>query len=204
MQQFKPLILMYLYFDSMGEIKAITPSPDFDNKFKMSTFPLSEVEGFLTGEKNPFEFFIKEIERAGKFTYKISRKESKVPVVRSLSNYLTKVEPIGKSQPIIRIINDVVRRGITVKIDSYFTDLLKHGSEEEIEMVNDFANAGPSTLYFTKRNNPYHFLHRVIFHPKDLCVNGSAFFEYNNVDLSQSSVYTKKIAKTYGYLIKGT
>ena len=54
------LEFMYVYFDNSGNIKAITPIKEAYNEtyFSMAMLPLSEVEGFLSGKKNPSDFLI--------------------------------------------------------------------------------------------------------------------------------------------------
>lgn len=199
----KSLILMYVYYDRVGEIKAITPTPDFGESFNVAMFPIGDVEMFLTGQRNPFEYQIKEVPRASSVTYKIVRKQTQVLTTRTLDNYLTKVSSSGDIVPILRIVNDVKKKTITLKLDPYFIDMYKMGTDEEQEDVGEFIRSGESTLYFTSKDNPYHMYYSIRFLPRELFEKEILVFEYGDIDLSNASVYTKKIVKTYGYLIKG-
>jgi hypothetical protein len=200
------LVLMYVFYDKNGDIKAITPGldPALSAEFSVATFPLPEVEMFLLGQRNPFDFSIKKILRAGGDKVKIVRKEYEVNLTRTLDNYLTQVEPLKDQEPIIRIILNLYENSIKIHIDPLYKDLLTFGSEDEQDDVQAFINSPQSVLYFTKRNNPYHLLYPVVFSPKELFDKQTLEFDIGNeLDLSNSSVYTKKLVNSYGYKIKG-
>lgn len=200
------LVLMYVYYDDEGDIKAISPTPDISHKefFNSATFPLPEVEGFLTGMKNPFDYSIRESQRAGSKSYKISRKVSTINLTRTLDNYLTKVEKKGDDIPTIQVNINLIDKNVRLRIDEHFINMLKVGTEEEQDDAEAFIKSGLSTLYVTKKNNPYHRLFTVIFSPKDLFEKKDLHFAYGEtLDFSDVSVYTKKIVKSYGLTIRG-
>jgi hypothetical protein len=88
------LELMYVYYDNNGNIKTI--SNEVQNlpteTYSFAMFPLPEVEAFLMGKKNPFDFNLKTVKRATGTEYKIVRKQPiDVSLIRVLDNFLTEV-----------------------------------------------------------------------------------------------------------------
>jgi len=159
---------------------------------------------FLTGHRNPFDFKIKKIPRVGGDKFKLVRKESNISFTRNLDSYLTKVDTSNDAEPIIRIATILNKNIISIKIDPIFKDLSVIGTDEEKEDVENFINHRPVTLYITKQNNPYHLLKTIVFSPKELFDKDALGFEFDaGLDLSHSSVYTKKIVSSYGYKIMG-
>jgi len=200
----KSLILMYVYFDANGDIKAITPNLDeyFASTCSFATFPVDEVTGFLTAQKNPYDYLIKTIKKAGNVTYRIARKESKINYTRTLDNYLTKVEMAGKDEEsIVLITNNPKDRVIGIQIHKAFKNFLIDGTEEEQAEAETFFNRQSITLYFTKKNDPYHWLQTITFSPRNAYDNPKLYFNYET-DLSDASVYTKKIVNSYAYRIE--
>lgn len=200
------LILMYVYYDNNGDIKAITPTPDVSlaNEFSLAMFPVADVEIFLSGKRNPFDFTISKIKKITGETFKLVKKQTEVFLTRTLDNYLTKVEPFNESETILKIITDSPERKIILKLDSAYKELYKTGSEEQQEDIDSFINHGASSLYFTKLNDPYYLYHTVSFVPREVFERDEVVFEYHEgIDLSNSSVYTKKILNSYGYYIRG-
>ena len=115
------LILMYLYYDSRGEIKGITPSEEESLKdFRFTTIPLKEVEMFLTGEVNPFDYAMRLV--GGKPT-KLVKKEVVKIQPRTQSQFLTRIEqkPTGKAD-IIVVINSS-KRSINVSVNPLIMSL---------------------------------------------------------------------------------
>ncbi len=202
----KSLVMMYVYYDDMGDIKAISPTPDiaYHNSFNTSTFPLADVDIFLNGLKNPFDYTIKSSVQSGNTSHKIVKKQISVNLTRTLDNYLTKVDESGLGDPIIRILSNPRSNEILLRVSSHFKNMLKNGTIDEQEDVEQFLNCGESILYITEKNNPYAHIHTVNFNPRDLFHAEKLYFKCNeHLDISHSSVYTKKIAKTYGYVIRG-
>lgn len=200
------LILMYVYYDANGDIKAITPMPDtfLANEFSLAMFPVSDVEIFLSGKRNPFDFTISKVKKITGETFKILKKQTEVFLTRTLDNYLTKVEPFSESDTILKIITDSPARKIILKLDRAYKELYKTGTEEQQDDIGSFISHSASTLYFTKFNDPYYLYHSISFTPKELFEKDEVVFEYSeDIDLSDSSVYTKKILNSYGYYIRG-
>lgn len=199
------LTLMYVYFDDDGEIKAISPMPDVAHKdyFRSATFPLSEVEGFLTAQKNPFDYNIKEILRSGSRSYKIIKKVTVINLTRTLDNYLTKIDILKNDIPTINVNINLVDKNVSVRLDPHFIGYA-NGTEEEQEDAEAFNKQGLSTLYVTKKNDPYHHLFTIVFNPKELFQKERLYFDYDEtLDFSDVSIYTKKIVKSYGLSIRG-
>ncbi len=197
---------MYVYFDRNGDIKAITPSPDnsIPSDCQMTTAPLSEVEEFLTGKFDPFDFLVERYERAGREKFKIVSKKRQITIARSLDNYLT---PIGYNShiiPIIKVRINVNKHIVVLDFDPLFTFDDNNEDAEENNIIQRFINHKSSSLYITQKNNPYHLLHTVTFSPSELFNNKTVSNEYPDyVDLSFASVYTKKIINSYDYKIEG-
>jgi hypothetical protein len=99
------LVMMYVYYDTQGNIKSITPAPDkqFNEEFQTATIPLPEVEIFLTGKRNPFDFVVKKVNKGIASEFKIIRKDNNISITRSLDNYLTVIDTDNKA-PVIDII----------------------------------------------------------------------------------------------------
>lgn len=199
------LVLMYVYYDKNGDIKAITPGLDLAmSDCGVATFPLTEVEGFLTGQKKTFDYTVKKVQRAVGESYKLSRKEYKLNLARSLENYITQVSTARDEEPIFTITTYLGSDTIKLEIDPMFRELADIGQDEVEEDIQNFINHPTSALYFTKKNNPYHLLHTLIYRPKELFDSGSMIFNFDHaIDLSGTSVYTKKIVASYGYKIRG-
>jgi len=200
------LVLMYVYYDNEGDIKAISPTPDISHKefFNSATFPLTEVESFLTGMRNPFDYSIKEFQRAGSKSFRIARKVSTISLTRTLDNYLTRVDNNPDEIPTIQISINLIDKNVRLRIDEQFVNMHKIGTEEEQEDAEAFIKSGLSSLYVTKKNDPYSRLFTIIFSPKELFEKGNLYFAYDEtLDFSNASVYTKKIVKNYGFTIRG-
>ena len=193
------LVLMYVYYDDEGNIKAISPTPDMFHRdhFKSATFPLADVDAFLTGMKNPFDYTICESRRPGSKSLEIIKKVSTVDLTRTLDNYLTKIDMIkGKDIPTIRVIINLIDKNIRLHLDSNFVKMYKDGNDEEFEDVDAFIKSGLSSMYVTKKNNPYHRLFTILFSPKELFEKGDLYFSYEkSLDFSDISIYTKKLVR---------
>jgi hypothetical protein len=193
---------MYVFFDRNGDIKAITPSLDdnLSTSFSTATFPLAEVEAFLTAERNTFDYYVKKIDKISGTTYKLIKKKSDISYTRTLDSYLTKVEDAKRYDNILLITNDVANKVVSVEIDKEFKTAYvgQRGSEEQQETMDDFFSRGPSIVYLTKRNNPYHLLFSFSFTPRDLLGAEKLYFNYTG-DYNEASVYTKKLITGYGY-----
>lgn len=200
------LVLMYVYYDSNGDIKAITPLPEahLTDMFSLAMFPISVVESFLNGKKNPFDYYINRTKKISGETYQISKKQSNISLVRTLDTYLSKI-PGYSTDTIFKISADIVKEKITLKLDPAYKELYIHGTDEQKEDIDLFVNSGKSYLYFTKENNPHHLFQVVHFSPQELFEQSALLFDINeNIDLSRSSVYTKRLLTSYGYYIKGS
>lgn len=195
------LVMMYVFFDPKGDIKAITPNPDsvFDG-FNSANFPLSEVEDFLLGIKNPFNYQVKKVANIDGFDYKLEKKVSNIIITRSLDTYLTPVSVAGPgTKPALLITTDLIKNKIYLDLDLNHEELIDEQDHKSV-----FAGNTPINLYFTKKNNPYHLLYTLSFVPSLIQEEIHSTFSYDpKIDLSNSSVYTKKLISSYGYRVKG-
>src|SRR5574337_774705 len=88
------IVMMYVCFDKNFDIKMITPVlPVVTDGISMAIVPLSDVEDFSTGIKNPFDYYVSVSENPAGKTYKILKKKTHtITYTRTLDNYLTKVD----------------------------------------------------------------------------------------------------------------
>ena len=198
-----PLIMMYVYFDSDGNIKTISPDPvgaASVSIYSVSTFPLSEVESFLVGKKNPFDYYVKESKGIAGSTFKITKKQTiDVSNIRTLDAFLTEVgSTLNDSDTLVSIENNISIKQIKISINESLKNIL---NEDEPALFNMFANHPQAHLFFTGNGDPYNLLYSVIFSPRELIDNKIIEINYD-VDLSAASLYTKKIINCYKYMIK--
>ena len=200
------LEMMYVYFDSNGDIKTISPDPIIASEtYSVATFPLSEVENFLTGKKNPFDFYVKSSKGIGIIgtTYKITRKQSlEINLIRTLDNFLTEVKTMSKSADAFLLIENMVKeKKIKISLNKSVRNLLEEISDTEQETIDSFINYPLASLFFTRKGDPYFLLYTLIFSPKELYEKRELYWDYT-VDLSSSRAYTKKLLDGYSYRIK--
>lgn len=199
------LVLMYVYFDGKGNIKAITPNEDqgISTDYEYAMFPISEVEHFMTGNKNLFNFQVKKVKKASGDTYEILKKQTTIDLTRSLNNYLNKIETTGVIDPIIKIVANPVSGKVTLSMNEGFKELQTYGTVEEQEIVSDFFAMGLSNIYITAKNNPYHLLFSITFLTKQLFDEVRMDFTIpEGLDIRNSSAYTKKLVNSYCYIVK--
>lgn len=197
------LITMCVYFDLLGEIKSIspTPNPALSGSHSIINVPLHDVEDFLIGIKNPFDYCIKLTNRTGAKSYKIVRKEKlDVNCLRSADSFLTEIPTLAKSsEPNILIENSVDTKKLTISINSAIRDLLTDGTDDEMEKIISLINTPFMHLFFTRKNDPYYLLKSVTISPKDLFDKGTLHLDYTE-DLVNVSLFTKKLVDRYSYI----
>jgi hypothetical protein len=197
------LVMMYVYFDDAGDIKAIAPRPDssYSNDFSYATFPLKEVEGFITAQKNSFNYMVKEVTKFSGVTYCIVKKASHVSYTRSVNNYLSLVAPASVKSSIITIVNDTRQQKISIQLAKDFEDMYNETPDEHQLILDKFLNGAMSDLHFTRQNNPYVLLQTVSFSPTELFSRHVLEFKASRI-LNNASVYTRKLIGNYGYIEK--
>jgi hypothetical protein len=196
------LVMMYVYFDDAGDIKAIAPRPDssYSAEFSYATFPLKEVEGFITAQKNSFNYTVKEVTKFSGTTYCIVKKAAHVNYTRSVNNYLSLVAP-ASVKSIITIVNDTRQQKISIQLAKDFEDMYNETPDEHQLILEKFLNGAMSELHFTQRNNPYVLLQTVSFSPTELFNRHVLEFKATKI-LNNASVYTRKLIDNYGYTEK--
>ncbi|HEY6435521.1 MAG TPA: hypothetical protein VIY47_02950 [Ignavibacteriaceae bacterium] len=199
------LDLMYVYFDKAGNIKTISNELQTlpDDQYSVTMFPLSEVESFLLGKKNPYDFYIKVTKRATGTEYKIVRKEPiTANYVRTLDAFLTEIRKMPRSRDAnLLITNFTTEKKIVLDLSSVLAVLLEEGTDDEQDAITSFINTPQSSIFFTVKGDPFFLLHIVTFVPRELFSEGTLHFEYDK-DLSETSLFTKKIVDKYSYVIK--
>ncbi len=198
------LRLMYVYFDKNFDIRCISPAEDISlkNDCRYTLLPLKDVEDFMVGKKNTFDYQIKEIKKFSGSSFILSKKASNVILARSLDFYLKEI-PNDVVDPTIRIITNVNTKRIAIILNEGFDEIYKYGSIEEQEKIEEFISMGTSSVHITKKGNPYHLLFTISFDSKKLFDEKRIDFDYpETLDLRNSSAYTKKIIDGYCYTIR--
>lgn len=199
------LVLMYVYFDAAGDIKAITPTADLGigKDYEHTMLPLSEVEAFLIGKKSTFDYVIKGVKKLSGKTYKLTKKFSNVNLSRSLDSYLTKISSSSDIEPAIRIYATIKWNRITLQINPSYKELYDIGLDEEKEKIDEFLSSGVSHIYITEKGNPYNLFYTVSFLPKDLYEKEKIDIKLpDEIDLRNSGAYTKRLVSSYSYAIR--
>lgn len=188
------LVMMYVYFDSDGNIKSIAPDPDAFSSASYGTamFPLSEVEPFLTAKKSTFDYYISVVKKLLSVEYKLVRKVTPaIAQLRLLDSFLVELKHIT-DEPVIAIENYVSAKQIKISLSPDAKEV------DENNVLDDFAKMPTSYLFFTKKNDPYFLVHTITFSPNELVNTGSITIPYEN-NLAGLSVFTKKIINDYSY-----
>ena len=193
--------MMYVYFDGSGEIKSISPDPSaaISATYRAIMVPVSDVEGFLLGKKNPFNYFIKGIERLGTTTYTITRKEPP-NAFRNVDNFLTEIGSVARSDDAnILIENYINDKVLKISINTVIKDLLVEGTDAEINRLSILLDAPAIYLFFTKKKDPYYLIDTVSVSPKAIFDTDILHIDYT-ANLSNVSVFTKKLLNGYAYI----
>ena len=197
------LIMMYVYFDTDGNIKAISPDADAlsASLYSSAMFPLTEVEAFLTAKKNTFDFYVKSIETFSKVEYKILRKKQiEISKVRAVDTYLTEITSNRlQKDTIILIENFISLKQLKITITPELRTLKDEGSVDAQESIVNFINTPTATLFFTKKQDPYFLIQSFVFSPKVLFEEGALILNYEK-DLKNLSVFTRRIINRYTYI----
>lgn len=195
------LPMMYVYFDEKGEMKAISPQlSSLDEGMHVASILLSEVEGFITGKKNTTEYSVRTIKNGGNTYHKITKKVPPViSHIRSLDNFLTEIHTMPRSKDAYVLIeNNLKEKTIIIRLGGLIKILAAEGTDEEQEQIRLFSSHLSTTLYFTEEGNPYSLLYTLEFSPQKLFLSEELHFSYN-IDLSKTSVYTKRLLDRYSY-----
>ena len=194
------LVMMYVFYDKNGDIKAIAPSADSfnDPNCSVATFPLSEVEGFLSGKKSTFNYQVQKLTTLAGVKFSITKKVVDVDYARTLDNYLTEIGIYKRDETIISVVNQKSHKVILVEIATEFKDMYTQGSDDEKDLVDDFLKLGRISIYITKKHNPYHLLFSFSFTIQEFFTKGKLYFNYED-ECENTSAYTKKLIEGYGY-----
>lgn len=190
------LIMMYVWYDKNGDIKAITPSlSGVGNEYTSAIFPLHEVEPFLNSSRSTFDFHIRKVNAS----YRIVKKDKVVNYTRTEETYLTKVREVSNSPNTLIFVNDTANKVISVELDRDVIYAIKNNGElidGKEHPTTALFNSGLCTAYLTKKNNPYHLLFTFRFDPSTLLTTDTLYFKYDSV-YNDTSIYTKKIIDGY-------
>jgi hypothetical protein len=191
--------MINVYFDNKGSILAVTPEIDhtFSDK-SVATFPLEDVNMFLTGMVSLSNYTVVCTELKDKKVYKLLKKVTRVSYVRSIDNYPVKINPLADVKRTILIENRIKEKVIAITIDKEFKGMYNNGTDEQQEIVSDFLSQGLTSVYITRRNDPYFLLLTVKFLPKQLFDEDSVYINYDD-ECNDTSAYAKRIIGGYTY-----
>ncbi len=191
---------MHVYFDSTGNIHAISPSKndEFAKDNSCILLPLLEVEMFLTGKANLLDYTVLMSKFKGETKYKLIKKSYQINYVRNLDNYLTKIPSINEHNASVLIGNNLSSKIITLAISSEFKEMYQDGTDEQQATVSEFLTQGVTSVYITKRNDPYSLLFPISFLPSNLFNLETLNFRYKTL-CANTSAYAKKIPGGYVY-----
>lgn len=201
----KGLEMMYVYFDTNGDIKRISPDQTSDQtsdkeKYNVCTFPLSDVEEFLRGKRNPFNFMVKTTRAITGETYSIVKKQTvNTSQVRTLDSFLTEVTTSLHDYDIVVIENILNERVVKIYLDKDASVAIKESNDAEL--LDLFLAHKDAFLFFTRKHDPSYLEHTIVFSPHELLDRNYLEFKYD-IDLSNSSLYTKKIINRYNYIVR--
>lgn len=193
-------IKIYVYFDDLGSIHAISPegNDEFAQTKKFILLPLSEVEIFLTGKANLLDYSVIDGAVGGEPKYKLIKKTYQINYVRNLDSYLSKIPNTNEHNAAVLILNDLSKRLLTLNISKDFKEMYTNGNEEQQALVSRFLSNGVTSLYITKRNDPYSLFFSVNFSPNNLFNTETLKFRYE-LPCVNTSAYTKKSAGGFVY-----
>lgn len=191
------LPMMYVYFDTTGSIKSISPSLiSLEEGISVATLLLSEVDDFLVGKKSVTDYYMKRLGTHYKLTKRIIPTANQV---RSLDNFLTEIHTMPKSKDAYVLIENYPKsKTIRISINDIVMILAEEGTDEDQERVKAFSVQAKSFLFFTEPRNPFALIYTLEFSPKELLRDKELLFSYG-VDLSNVSVYTKRLIERYSY-----
>ena len=187
---------MYVFYDKDGEIKGMAPSQnDFsDPNWSSAMFPLEEVELFILGKKNSFNYRVKKIKNLAGEKFILSEKLIHVTYTRTLDYYLKEVEAPESHVTTITVTNQKTDKIFIIEFSQEFK-LLCEDNKKVLEYI---LSEDVISIYITKKHNPYHFLFKIIFLPGELFRQDRLYFNYKGT-IENSSAYTKRIISGYGY-----
>jgi hypothetical protein len=188
---------MYVYFDSNGDIKAITPDVNLtlESKFSVTILPSTDLEKFILGKANPFNYTVRKSNTPMGVSYRIVSKNFVVNQVRTDNSFLTKVEENTPDRVVsILIINDTNTKKVTVEATDFFMRLFDNDEDINNESIQDRM----IRFYLTKYNNPYYLLQKFEVNTSELYQKEKLYFPYEEY-YTNTSVYTKKIINGYKF-----
>ena len=201
----KKIIMMFVYYDERGDIRAICPAPDgqFENQgCKYVTVPFPEVEDFLTSAKNPFNYHIETKRKNGVDIVKLLPKQVRqVSYLRSINNYLSEINYQNEEANAIIIENNVEDKILKIWIDPFLKIQVDDEECEDQEKLINFRSLPKINFYFTTKNDPSFLIKTISLEPKKLFSN--SFIEISYVEnLNEASLFTKKYFEYYSYIVK--
>jgi len=164
---------------------------------------LTEVEPFLAGKKNPFDYYIKPINRLGNVSYTLTRKETlDINYLRDVKAFLLEVKAYNRGSEANVLIENIIKdKKLRISVNPGIKSLLYDGTDAEIDTLNSFINTPVMHLFFTKKHDPHFLIETITINPKMLFDSDVQYIDYKN-DLSNASVFTKQLLDGYGYIIR--
>ncbi|MFI5405220.1 MAG: hypothetical protein ACHQ1D_01770 [Nitrososphaerales archaeon] len=186
-----------VFFDKDGEIRGMAPTEHDlqDETLSVAIFDFAEVEPFFTRKKNTFDYTVKKKDEKFILEKKIV---VSISYTRTLDNYLTEIENVKPKTTIITITNNKTDKVFIIEFSRAFKLLYNDGTDEDKKVIEDILRSNATTVYITKKHNPYHFLFKIIFLPGELFRQDRLYFNYKGT-IENASAYTRRIISGYGY-----
>ncbi len=191
---------IYVFYTKEGDIKCMSADENElrDPDLSKAVFPLSEVEPFMLG-RGFSKYRIKKVKSPTGEICSIERRIVKtVDYTRTLDNYLTEIEDVKSGKTIMTITNQKTDKVFIVEFSPSFKALYYDGTDEDKEVIDEILRSSTSTIYITKKHNPYHLLFAISFLPGELFRQNRLYFNYKGT-IENASAFTKRIISGYGY-----
>ena len=191
--------LFYVYFNDNNGIVCLSPEEDTSlEHFQYTKMPLSEVEDFIIGTKNPTQHVVEQ-DSKDPTKYSIVPKVVEINYLRRLDRFLSEVTQENEESPHLIIENNIGERCLKFTLDN---EIRMRLSEQGTVAPENITINGVGTLdfHFTVKSDPS-FLIETITIPTNLLVGHPSYYVNYTQDLSFASLFTRKVFKNYTYIV---
>lgn len=190
---------MFVYFNESNNAVAICGfiNDEEYEGFKRAVFPLKEVKEFVTGKKNLNSYILIQ-DKTDPSKYELKKKHVEIDNVKVLDRFITEVKEAKPDKFQLVIHNKINEHQVVVHIESSLRQqMLRYNNELKAEQVS--LNGIPFLyLYFTVKDDPSYLVASFKIPTSNLLAEQMLFIDHE-YDLSNTSLFTKKIFKTYFY-----
>lgn len=191
--------MFFVYFNNAGNIVCMSPVADDSlTNFQFTMLPLSEVQPFIEGTKNPAQFLLEQ-DKDDPTKYTVVSKVIEINYLRRLDRFLIELEPSNDWDGHLIIHNNISEKCITFSLSSELR--MKLSEQGTIAPENITINGIPELdFHFTCKNDPSFLIETIVVPTNNLVGYEHIYVNYEN-DLSKASVFTRKIFNKYSYII---